>query len=142
MIFISFYINEIENIIEIKVPKIGINMKIKGFATASPSKWTLLKKKLKRVLYYALAVVVILSSIFIYWKYFYTYSTGYRAGLLQKFSHKGNIIKTYEGEMILSSIHKQFKCSYCIREILFFSNRLSFGSPVRYYSGSDGYSAL
>ncbi len=42
--------------------------------------------------------------MFIYGKYYYTYSDGYRAGLLQKFSHRGNIIKTYEGEMILSSV--------------------------------------
>jgi len=48
-------------------------------------------------------LLVILAGIF-YWKYFYTYSDGYRAGLLQKFSHKGSIFKTYEGEMILSSI--------------------------------------
>jgi hypothetical protein len=41
---------------------------------------------------------------FIYWKYFYTYSEGYRAGLLQKFSNKGTFFKTYEGEMILSSV--------------------------------------
>ena len=45
-----------------------------------------------------------MAALFIYWKYFYTYSDGYRAGLLQKFSHKGNIFKTYEGEMILSSV--------------------------------------
>ena len=44
------------------------------------------------------------SCFFIYVRYFYTYSDGYRAGLLQKFSHKGNLIKTYEGEMILSSV--------------------------------------
>lgn len=42
--------------------------------------------------------------LFFYWKYFYTYSEGYRAGLLQKFSNKGTIFKTYEGEMILSSV--------------------------------------
>jgi hypothetical protein len=41
---------------------------------------------------------------FLYWKYFYTYSEGYRAGLLQKFSNKGTFFKTYEGEMILSSV--------------------------------------
>jgi hypothetical protein len=71
---------------------------------AIESRWSVLKRKSKRVLYYILAIVGIIMCIFIYWKYFYTYSTGYRAGLLQKFSHKGNIIKTYEGEMILSSI--------------------------------------
>jgi hypothetical protein len=37
-------------------------------------------------------------------KYFYTYSEGYRAGLLQKFSRKGTVFKTYEGELILSSV--------------------------------------
>ena len=43
-------------------------------------------------------------AVFIYWRYFFTYSSGNRYGLLQKFSHKGNLFKTYEGEMILSSI--------------------------------------
>jgi hypothetical protein len=40
----------------------------------------------------------------VYWKYFFTYSEGYRAGLLQKFSSKGSLFKTYEGELILSSV--------------------------------------
>ena len=39
-----------------------------------------------------------------YWKYFSTYSDGYRSGLLQKLSHKGNIFKTYEGELVQRSI--------------------------------------
>lgn len=43
-------------------------------------------------------------GIFVFWKYFYTYSSGNRYGLLQKFSHKGNLFKTYEGELILSSV--------------------------------------
>jgi hypothetical protein len=46
----------------------------------------------------------VVLAAFIYWKYFYTYSEGYRAGLLQKFSSKGTVFKTYEGEMILSSV--------------------------------------
>jgi len=79
-------------------------MKNKEFVPASLSNWSVIKKKLKRVLYYSLAIAGFIMCIFIYWKYFYTYSTGYRAGLLQKFSHKGNIVKTYEGEMVLSSI--------------------------------------
>lgn len=43
-------------------------------------------------------------GIYFYWKYFFTYSDGNRYGLLQKFSRKGNLFKTYEGEMILSSV--------------------------------------
>ena len=50
-----------------------------------------------------LVIVLVIGSL-IYWKYFFTYSEGYRAGLLQKFSSKGTIVKTYEGEMILSSV--------------------------------------
>jgi hypothetical protein len=61
-------------------------------------------KKTKKVLKWTAFVIVIFLGIFIYWKYFYTYSEGYRAGLLQKFSSKGTIFKTYEGELILSSI--------------------------------------
>ena len=54
-------------------------------------------------IYFFLIIVLVLGS-FIYWKYSFTYSEGYRAGLLQKFSLKGNVFKTYEGEMILSSV--------------------------------------
>jgi hypothetical protein len=58
----------------------------------------------KKVIKWLVILIVIIGGILIYWKFFYTYSDGYRAGLLQKFSHKGAIFKTYEGEMILSSI--------------------------------------
>src|SRR5215212_5418906 len=50
-----------------------------------------------------LALLLCLAGFF-YWKYYYTYSSGNRYGLLQKFSNKGNLFKTYEGEMILSSV--------------------------------------
>ncbi|MCX6255235.1 MAG: hypothetical protein NTV31_12255 [Bacteroidia bacterium] len=72
--------------------------------TRQVSRWSEIKRKIKKVLFLCLTLIVIISGIFVYWKYFYTYSNGYRAGLLQKFSHKGNIFKTYEGEMILSSV--------------------------------------
>lgn len=68
------------------------------------SKWTEIKRKIRKALYLLGTLLVIFLAIYVYWKYFYTFSDGYRAGLLQKFSHKGNIIKTYEGEMILSSV--------------------------------------
>lgn len=59
---------------------------------------------MKRLLSRALIFVILLVGSFIYWKYFFDYSEGYRAGLLQKFSSRGSIFKTYEGEMILSSV--------------------------------------
>ena len=62
------------------------------------------KKVAKRTLRIIILVVILVLGVFIFWKYFYTYSEGYRAGLLQKFTRKGNIFKTYEGEIILSSV--------------------------------------
>jgi hypothetical protein len=49
-------------------------------------------------------LLILVLGLFVYWKYYYTYSDGYRSGLLQKFSHRGNIMKTYEGELVLSSV--------------------------------------
>ncbi len=61
-------------------------------------------RKTRKFFRWMLFLLIILLAGFVYLKYFYTYSEGYRAGLLQKFSHKGTIFKTYEGEMILSSV--------------------------------------
>lgn len=71
---------------------------------ANTSKWSVIKRKVRKVVYILITFIVVLGSIFMYWKYFYTYSEGYRAGLLQKFSHKGNFFKTYEGELILNNV--------------------------------------
>jgi len=63
-----------------------------------------IKRKARKVFRWLIALVIIALIIIFYFKYFYTYSDGYRAGLLQKFSRKGNIFKTYEGELVLSSV--------------------------------------
>jgi hypothetical protein len=80
-------------------------MEVDSISTSTNvSKWSGIKRKIKKILFLIVTLIVIIIAVFIYWKYFFTYSDGYRAGLLQKFSHKGNIFKTYEGEMILSSV--------------------------------------
>ena len=61
-------------------------------------------KTMKKILFSLLFLVILFIAGFIYWNYYYTFSDGSRAGLLQKFSRKGNVFKTYEGEMILSSV--------------------------------------
>ena len=59
---------------------------------------------MKKFMYWSIAVVVVILVALIFWKYMFTYSEGNRAGLLQKFSYKGVMFKTYEGELIMSSI--------------------------------------
>ena len=58
----------------------------------------------KKILFSAFLVLLVLLAIFTWWNYYYTYSDGNRYGLLQKFSRRGNLFKTYEGELILSSV--------------------------------------
>jgi hypothetical protein len=86
--------------------------------TKSPA-WTGFVKKTKRLFKWLLFLIVIIAGVFIYWKFFYTYSEGYRAGLLQKFSNKGTIFKTYEGEMILSSVSSSRDIALASEKFLF-----------------------
>ncbi len=76
-------------------------------------------KKLKRYLYIFLLILFIIAGAYVYWKYSFTYSEGFRAGELQKFSHKGTIFKTYEGEMVLSSIQSAKSVAIASEKFLF-----------------------
>jgi hypothetical protein len=76
-------------------------------------------RKTKVFLRWLLIVIVVIGGTFLYWKYFYTYSEGYRAGLLQKFSSKGTLFKTYEGEIILSSVSSNRDVALASEKFLF-----------------------
>lgn len=49
-------------------------------------------------------VIIIILGVLFYWFYFNVYSDGDRTGTLTKISHKGNVFKTYEGEMLIGNI--------------------------------------
>lgn len=88
-------------------------------STDKPSRWTGVLNRTKKVLRWTITLLIAFLVIFIYWKYFYTYSEGYRAGLLQKFSNKGDFFKTYEGEMILSSVSSTSNVAIASEKFLF-----------------------
>jgi len=71
-------------------------------------------------------VILIVSIIAIFagwfwWKFYFTYSDGERSGLLQKFSRRGNIFKTYEGELVLNSLTANGSVSPYSTEKFYFS---------------------
>jgi len=74
---------------------------------------------MKKFAFVSLLSIIMVVSLWIYWKYSFTYSEGYRAGLLQKISYKGNIFKTYEGEMILSSIQSNTNVAIASEKFFF-----------------------
>jgi hypothetical protein len=85
-------------------------------SNANPSAIKRTFKKISRIALFSLTLIIIL---FFYWKFFFTYSEGYRAGLLQKFSNKGTIFKTYEGEIILSSVTSTRNVALASEKFLF-----------------------
>jgi hypothetical protein len=74
---------------------------------------------MRKYLWRIVIIIILIVGMTIYWKYSFTYSEGYRAGLLQKFSYKGNIFKTYEGEMILSSVQSNANVAIASEKFLF-----------------------
>ncbi len=63
-----------------------------------------MKTKIKKFYTWAIIILLLVFAAFIYGKYYFTYSEGERTGILQKFSYRGQIFKTWEGEIILSSV--------------------------------------
>lgn len=55
---------------------------------------------MRKAIYISILVIILAVVGYVYWYYYNPYSEGHREGVLQKFSRKGNVFKTYEGEMI------------------------------------------
>ena len=75
--------------------------------------------KIKKFYTWTIVILLLVFAVFIYWKYFFTYSEGNRAGLLQKFSKRGQVFKTWEGEMILSSVKSSQNVALASEKFLF-----------------------
>ncbi len=59
---------------------------------------------MKRLLVFSLAGLVLLAGLYLAFVLHWTYSDGERAGWVQKFSHKGWVCKTWEGELAMVSL--------------------------------------
>jgi hypothetical protein len=55
---------------------------------------------MKKIVFLSILFLLLFGAGYIYWFYFNSFSDGSREGLLIKCSRKGNIFKTYEGEMV------------------------------------------
>jgi hypothetical protein len=58
----------------------------------------------KSIMLKVLISILFIASFFVYWQYYNVYSEGERTGILYKFSKKGNVFKTYEGEMMIGNV--------------------------------------
>ncbi|WP_020168665.1 MULTISPECIES: hypothetical protein [Methylotenera] len=60
--------------------------------------------KLFKILILAIIFPIVLFALYTWAALTWVYSTGERAGYVQKFSEKGYVCKTYEGELVLVSM--------------------------------------
>ena len=59
---------------------------------------------LRRKFFWLLAIILLGVAIYSAIILYYPYSDGTRTGLLRKFSHKGYVFKTWEGELQMSAV--------------------------------------
>ena len=94
-----------------------------------------MKSKIKKIYTWAVVILLLVFAIFIYWKYFFTYSEGNRAGLLQKFSYRGQLFKTWEGEMILSSVKSSQNVTLASEKFMFSVTDKQFAEKLFHLEG-------
>jgi hypothetical protein len=76
-------------------------------------------KKIRKYFYLVLTLFILIVGLYVYWSFFFTFSDGTRTGLLQKFSRKGTVFKTYEGELIMSSVQSSSNVALASEKFLF-----------------------
>lgn len=72
-----------------------------GPSTPPPKK----KRRWGLLLFMILLVPVLLATLYTFFVLSWSYSDGERGGVLRKFSRKGWLCKTYEGEMVLEPVN-------------------------------------
>lgn len=75
----------------------------------------------KKYLWITLGIVVATLPMIIYYNFYYVYSEGTRVGILYKFSKKGAVYKTYEGEMVLPGLKFRQQNSGISSNMFYFS---------------------
>lgn len=60
-----------------------------------------------KILRYGLLLFLVLLTGFVYWRYFYVFGEGVKAGELNYMVKKGYIFKTYEGKLIQSGLRSR-----------------------------------
>jgi hypothetical protein len=88
----------------------------------------------KFIVLLVISIIAIFSGWF-WWKFYFTYSEGNRSGLLQKFSHKGNVFKTYEGELVLNSLTPNGVAPFSSEKFYFSVADEALGEKMKDYEG-------
>ena len=56
----------------------------------------------RKIIWTFFTVIIVALVVFIYWRYYFVFAEGTKAGQLNTFQRKGMLFKTYEGKIIQS----------------------------------------
>lgn len=70
---------------------------------------------MKKFAWSAITIILLVLAIVVYWRFYFVYSEGTKAGILNTFQQKGFVFKTYEGNLIQSG----FKANVQSNEFVF-----------------------
>lgn len=55
---------------------------------------------MRKIIFLVVLILLVFIGGYVYWYFYNPKSEGTREGMVQKFSRKGNVFKTWEGEMV------------------------------------------
>ena len=89
----------------------------------------------KKFMRWFFIIIIFVTSAFVYWKYYYTFSSGLQGGKMQKISYKGNIFKTWEGYLLISLTTTDNNISLSTKEFNFSVTSDSIAHVLENYEG-------
>lgn len=76
---------------------------------------------MRKAIFISVVLILLAATGYVYWFYYNSYSDGYREGILQKFSRRGNVFKTYEGELVLLGFGQRSNAGVVSSNYFYFS---------------------
>jgi hypothetical protein len=67
---------------------------------------------MKKILWWFATILIVAFVIFFYWRFYFVYAEGTKAGQLNTFQQKGMLFKTYEGKIIQSGFKANVESNY------------------------------
>ena len=89
----------------------------------------------KKFMRWFFIIVILVVGAFVYWKYYYTFSSGLQGGKMQKISYKGNVFKTWEGYLLISLTTTDNNISLSTKEFNFSVTSDSIAHALENYEG-------
>lgn len=84
-----------------------------------------------------ITIIIIALIGFIYWRYFFVFAEGTKAGVLNTFQKKGYLFKTYEGQLIQSGFRGNPGTAIQSNEFYFSVTDENVAQKLMQHSGRD-----